>query len=323
MASHQTQWTPLEHQIYRQLKSLSIEKGACLLAVSGGVDSMALLQVFSRLGPSLSLQISVFHAHHGPSENQQFQYRNQALDFVRKQAEIHGFSFFGVQSLQQLHSENEMREFRKNEISKIQAQEKISWTVWAHHQDDFLETQILRLIRGAGKEAISEPMSLLRGTELRPFLQISRKTLEEELLSQKVPWLEDPSNQNENHLRNWLRNTWLPQLEQKCPGALNSFSRSLGLLQESFDLQFPEGIWLENGISRPLFLTLNEAQKRQCLALYLKKLGQMEFTHNQLQEVLKRLDNSQLNHTFQSAQVQWSFSKDLISAKSPLVVNAN
>lgn len=323
MANAETQWAPLEHLTYQNFRKHQIQESSCLLAISGGLDSMALLQVLSRLQAALKLKISVFYGHHGPAETEQQHYRDQAQIWVETEAKKRGLAFFTSKSPQPLSSEREMRDFRRSEIQKIQLENSIDWIVWAHHRDDFMETQMLRLIRGAGKEALFQPMSFRKASELRPFLACSKQDLKNYLQAQQINWLEDPSNQNENYLRNWLRNNWLPQLEAKCPGALNSLSRSLGLLQETYDPQFPQGIWTENGISRPLFLTLNAAQKKQCLALYLRGLGQREFSHNQLNEILKQLDNSQLIHTFKSAQMIWSLSKELIYAKAPFVVNAN
>jgi tRNA(Ile)-lysidine synthetase-like protein len=323
MADFKNQWSPLEHQIFRILKDHDIQSKSCLLAVSGGADSMALLEMMSRLQSALKLELTVLHCHHGPAaSDEQTQYRNQALEFVRSQCEQRQIPLEVKKSEAPLTSENEMREFRLKSVETLRKKKQSDFALWAHHQEDFLETQILRLIRGGGKDSILEPMSILSEHHVRPFLKTAKGELKTYLENQKIEWLEDPSNADESYLRNWIRCNWLPQLEAKCPGALRSLSRSLDLLNESHIDSISEEIWIKGGILRPFFLTLNEAQKKQVIAIYLRKLGQKEFTHNQIVEIIKHLDIPQLNHTFKSAGLVWSFSKELISAKTPDVVNA-
>ncbi len=315
-------WTPLEHHVYRELNSLSLAGKKLLLMVSGGADSLALLQVMRELRSALQVEISVLHCHHGDAPGEQGSFRNQAAQFVAKWCEQAKVPFFQQKASQSLKSEEEMRDFRKACAQSFVEKENVDFVLWGHHSDDLLETQFLRLIRGAGPQAIAEPMRLQKQKDLRPLLTLTRQEIQQYLKDRNQQWVDDPSNQNENHLRNWLRHNWLPQLETKCPGALRAFSRSLDLIQESVQETLPSEIWLEEGISRPLFLTLCEAQKKQVLALYLHRCGQKEFTHNQLKEILKHLDISQTNHTFKAVHLNWCLSKELISAKSAFVVNA-
>jgi tRNA(Ile)-lysidine synthase len=314
------QWTPIEAQVYRELRSGLAESwpntgGLWLVMCSGGADSMALVTILSHLRPALGCDFQVLYCHHGPSsQTEQVEYREQAQALVRKWCEKHRVVFHSVQAEHFLKSEEDYRDFRKEAASKLQIKGGFERVVWGHQAQDFLETRMLRLIRGAGVHGLYEPMSLLRGSDLRPLLFLSRSEILEELKARDVEWLEDPSNQDESYLRNWLRHNWLPQLEKKCPGALSSFSRSLDLIFESQNEVWPEGLWVASGISRSTFLSLNEAQKRQALAFYLRQNGQMQFTHNQIKEVLRNLDISKLEHTFRAASVQWTLTKDLISA---------
>jgi tRNA(Ile)-lysidine synthase len=315
-------WNALEHQVYRQIKGLQGQ--SFLLMLSGGADSVALLQFLMKFKEPLNLDVQILHCHHGPDTThpEQQRFRDEALVFCHALAHKFQLPFHVMRSENEMSSEDEFRNFRKAAAVKIQSENQIRWVTWAHHQDDLLETQILRLIRGASPQAVFEPMSLQKSSDLRPLLQISRAQIVDYLKEQNLNWLEDPSNQDEKYLRNWLRHSWLPQLEEKCPGALKSFSRSLDLLRQSQIETFPEEIWVENGLSRPVFLTLSEVQKKQLIALYLRKLGQKEFTHNQIKEVLKHLDIPQLNHTFTSAHLEWHLSKELIYARPRFVVNA-
>jgi tRNA(Ile)-lysidine synthase len=322
MTHIEKQWHSLEHQVYRQFQSQNLSKLSLILMVSGGADSMALLSVFHELQSALSLNLMVLHCHHGRSSDlQQQNFRDEAVKFVNQICEAREIKFVSRKSETELFSESQFREFRKKCSQDLRQQMGFDDSLWAHQQDDFVETQFLRLIRGVSPQNLFEPMQFRREAEkeIRPFLHVSRQEIIAYLKHKKIQWLDDPSNQSQDPLRNWLRLNWLPQLEVKCPGALKSLSRSLDLLQETHSqVQIPDDIWCENSqglsLSRSAFLALNELQKKQVLAQYLRRLGQREFSQNQLNEVLRQLDISQLNHTFKAAARKWSVNRDLIRA---------
>ncbi len=320
MANSLNRWHPFEHQLYRKLQQLKISDRKLLLMVSGGADSVALFASLLSLQSALNLELIVLHCHHGDSANpKQQQFRDQALVWVQILAQENAVAFELTRYTGAHQSESALRQFRKHSAEQVREKRSAHHSVWAHHQDDFLETQVLRLIRGTGPEALFEPMRECRENELRPFLNVSRQEIKAYLSDKKIEWLEDPSNQNQDYLRNWLRQNWLPALEEKCPGAKVSFSRSLGLLQESHVETLPTEIWVEEGLSRHVFLALNDSQKTQALARYLRQCGKLEFSQNQLKEVVRRLDISQMNHTFKAAHVTWAITRDLIKVMGPVV----
>jgi len=322
MANTQNRWHPFEHQLYRSLQMQDVSNQKLLLMVSGGADSVALFVSFLALRSALNLELSVLHCHHGRSENtEQNQFRDRAQAFVGKLCEENSIPIHTVKNEVADESEAALRDFRKSSAEKLREKQGAGFSVWAHHRDDFLETQILRLIRGTGPESLFAPMQVQREHELRPMLEISRAEILDYLRDKKIEWVEDPSNQNQDYLRNWLRQNWLPALEEKCPGALASFSRSLDLLLESHLDSIPLEIWTEQGLSRAVYLTLNEVQKKQVLAQYLRRCGKLEFSQNQIKEVMKHLDIEQTVHTFKAAHVTWSITRDVIKVAGP-VVNA-
>ena len=330
MANSNNQWTLLEQQVRKVLQTHRLEKSSCLLAVSGGSDSMALLSVMERIAGSLNLEISVVHIHHGPGSLEQLKFRDSAQAHVEKFCQSKAIPFFAEKSLQPLKSEADMRNFRKSAIEKIRRMQNFDFSVWAHHEEDFLETQVMRLIRGTGEVGLS-PMSILKEFELRPFLLSSKQEILDYLAHQKISYLEDPSNQDKGPLRNWLRQSWLPQLEEKQPGALHSLARSLALLAEPRGSEIPPTIWLSNktesgsatSLSRPVYLSLSHSQQKQVLATYLRQCGQNQFTQNQVLEVMKQLDIPQNTHSFTCVRQVWSVNKDVISVTAPFVVNQN
>ncbi len=317
-------WTPFEHSFYRHLQAHELENPLSgkklLVALSGGLDSMVLFSLLKKFSSTMKFQLSVAHIHHGPSEQeQQKNFRDQAQAMTEKVAgEI---PFYWAQSPNVLKSESEMRDFRKSQLEKIREKQNLDLIVYAHHEDDFMETQLLRLIRGTGPEAL-EPMFFLRGVELRPLLKTSRKDLENYAKEQKISYIEDPSNLDPQYLRNWLRNQWLPALEDKCPGATRSLSRSLSLLNEK-SAALPQDLVQQNRLSRAVYASLSPIERRQALAHYLRLRGQVQFTKNHVEEIYKHLDISQNEHSFKVAQMLWKTSRDWIFAEPAFLVQPN
>jgi len=91
----------------------------------------------------------------------------------------------------------------------------------AHHLDDQVETFMLRLLRGAGLEGLSAmpvARTLGAGTLVRPLLAFSRADLEDYAHRHALAWVEDPSNSQTRHDRNFLRQQVLPLLAERWPG---------------------------------------------------------------------------------------------------------
>ncbi len=99
----------------------------------------------------------------------------------------------------------------------------------AHHLDDQVETFMLRLLRGAGLEGLSAmPVSrpLGAGTLVRPLLAFSRADLEDYARHHTLAWVEDPSNRETHHDRNFLRQEILPLLAGRWPGYRATVARA-------------------------------------------------------------------------------------------------
>ncbi len=290
---------------------------AFVLGVSGGLDSMALLQIFLHFRKHFGFQFSVAHFHHGPSlDADQLNYRNQCFEFVRSQCEGTGVAFFSnlwEQDLSRfldswqtpLQSEAEFRDARYEFFEQVKKEQGFQKLVLAHHRDDLLETRLIRLIRGTGPEGL-QAMSHSEGWILRPLLDLSRRDLQSYLSEKGGQWQEDPSNSVSDPLRNWLRNQWLPDLEAKREGALDSLSRSLHHLVSSLDQSgHLRSLGEQNFLELSQLLTLSEGEKRQVLATYMKGQGLKNYGVSHINEVLKRLDKEQKSFTFQMLGRCW------------------
>jgi tRNA(Ile)-lysidine synthase len=307
-------WNDFEHSIWKQLKKHGLEdRESFILAISGGLDSMVLLQAFKKLKPKAQLVVAYFH--HGDSDDQEIQtYRDQALQMVKSAAESLKLNFYSGKALEKLESEDDFRQKRLQFFSQLKADFSESILVTAHHKDDLLETWMLKMIRGTGPESL-ENFKFWNGKVLRPLLSFTKAELLAFANTEGLTWLEDPTNQQNDYLRNWLRNEWLKNLATKVPGALGNLTSSLQRLID--EIQIDDEVIVityENSeknnstkaiFNRTEFLQLNHSDQFKALAMSLKGIGQRDFSQGQLEEIIKRLDKNQKDIIFSVAGVKW------------------
>lgn len=296
------------HSLTKVLIEFKNEKH--LLAISGGMDSMALLHVFLHFRQHFGFQFTVAHFHHGLRvDSLQQEYRFRAQEFVREQCAAHKIPFYTNQgellSIEKS-SEAHYRQMRYSFLQEVVGQHNMDRIVLAHQWEDLLETRLIRLIRGVGPDGLRS-MDVANGNLLRPFLKMPRAELKNFLEAKKAHWIDDPSNENQDILRNWIRNHWLVDLEKKIPGAVQSMARSLDLLANSKpDINRIEMCIQNSELLLSEFHTLNSEEKRQVLASYMKSQGLKNYGLSHINEVLKRLDTERKTHTFNLLGCCWS-----------------
>lgn len=238
-----------EHEFVRHLrKDLELPQGqGFLLAVSGGLDSMAMLELFYRTQAILKSRLVVMCVHHGSTADLEMQtYRDRSVQFVRQQAQRLNIDFIqkSIDVAEPISSEADFRRMRYMFLQSAREQLQLDWVVTAHHADDLLETQLLRLLRGVGEQGLVA-IRPRRGVLLRPLLKTSRNQLEAYVTSRSVSWVEDPSNAQVHYLRNWVRKKWLQPLQQEHPELLQPLVRSLGNISKTSQLAKTDKVTLE------------------------------------------------------------------------------
>lgn len=297
-------WSNLEHRFWKTLKENNLENSeSYLLTISGGLDSMVLLEMMSLVKPNSLLRVA--HYHHGESdEPQQKKYRDDVLNLVKQRAsQSQNIQFLSETSSQKLTSEAEFRQARWDFFRRIRKNNEPILT--AHHQDDWAETLVLKLIRGTSLEGISQ-FKVWNNEILRPFLSFSKSELLNYAQDKGLDWLQDPSNQSDQYLRNWLRESWFKQLEDKVQGGYLNFSKSL--IQIASELSPQSRLELVGDgkiLDRKWYDTLSKAEQVKALALFLKKNQLFEFTRGHLEEIQKRLDKNQKDITFVLLERKW------------------
>ncbi len=293
---------PVEVLLLPFLKSLGTSR--CLLAISGGSDSMALLYACASLQKKVKCTFVVGHVHHGSNHNREF--RDQAQKMVKEVAQDLQIPFVtNSEGHAASSSEADLRRFRREQLKQFMHQTACDYVIFAHHADDLLETRLIRLIRGTGPQGV-KAMSQKMGQVLRPFLTLSKKQLSTYLESLNGLYLEDESNHSVNYLRNWIRHKWLHALELKRPGARESLARSLESISEALDERPDLSFCYENDrIVRTSFITLTTTDKRRVLGDYLLNHGIKDFGLSHINELIKRLDVEQKDLTFSLLKKIW------------------
>jgi tRNA(Ile)-lysidine synthase len=108
-----------------------------------------------------------------------------------------------------------------------------------HHQDDQVETLLMRLLRGSGSRgmaAMPQQRTIGHSQLLRPMLELARADIVDYASQQGLQWVEDPSNQSSDFDRNFLRLQLLPLLAQRWPQYRQTLSRAAALSEESAQL---------------------------------------------------------------------------------------
>lgn len=202
-----------------------------VLGLSGGLDSMVLLELCHQLTQSCAIKLKAVYIHHGLSAN-----ADQWAEFCQQQCLKRQIPF-EVQKVQLDPTANIEAQARAARYSALAAFVTTAQTalLTAHHADDQLETLLLALKRGsgpAGLSGIAALQSFAAGWLLRPLLNFSREQLEAFAKGQQLEWIEDESNNDSRFDRNFLRLQVIPLLQQRWPAFRQNALRSVCHIQQ-------------------------------------------------------------------------------------------
>lgn len=220
----------MQHRFDKTLVSLGVRRPV-LLAVSGGLDSMVMADLF--LNSSVHLDFAIAHCNfHLRGEDSD---RDETL--VREWADAHGIIFLkkDFETLEYAETngvsiEMAARELRYGWFASVCREEGYSSLAVAHNANDNAETLILNLLRGTGVQGMTgmKVKTCLAGASevalVRPLLQSSRAGIHEYAVARGLSWREDKTNADSACKRNLIRNEVFPLFERLNP----SFLRTLG-----------------------------------------------------------------------------------------------
>lgn len=221
--------------LYTYLRDCPATQGF-VLAISGGLDSMVLLHLFSQNLSRLQNRIEAVYVDHGLQA-----VSRDWRDFCANTAQQLGIPFesFEIDSAPDRNDsiENWARTRRYQILTLRLKDNDILFT--AHHLDDQVETFFLKAFRGTGTRGLAAMSSLRRieaGYHARPLLPFSRKDLEAYARDNNLEWIQDPSNADNSFDRNFLRNEIMPLVESHWPAYRKTIARLIEHQAETRDL---------------------------------------------------------------------------------------
>jgi len=219
---------------------------AILVAVSGGLDSTALLHVLHGLAPANGWRLSVAHLNHrlrGRSSDADERLVSSICEKLALPVYVERADVRRIAREQKISIEMAARKSRHEFLARVAAKEKISTIALAHHADDQVELFFIRLFRGSGGEGLAgmkwrNDFPGAKGIEIvRPLLGEPKSALCEFARANKVRFREDATNASLDILRNRIRHQLLPLLRRNYQPALNKVVlRLMDILAEEADL---------------------------------------------------------------------------------------
>ena len=204
-------------------------KSNFLIGVSGGLDSMALLDLSFKTG----LKISVAHVNYQlrGSEN------NREIKIIEEYCQERKINLFikTTEINKNKNLQNEARIIRYQFFNELINQEGLDYIITAHHQNDNHETFLFNAFRGNGINSL-KGIQKINTIILRPGLEFSKKELEEYAQLNTINFNIDSSNLTSKYDRNFIRNKLLKLISTQFPNYEKGLSNTIKYLNEDYIL---------------------------------------------------------------------------------------
>ena len=213
-------------------QKLIAQNDKILIAVSGGVDSCCLLHFFISIKAKLNLELEIIHFNH----NTRLEDGGNLADynFVAKLASLHNLKLhYFSNSFSQTNFQAEAHRWRRNTMLKVLKDNKLTKIATGQHQDDQVETLIMRLARGSS--IFNLALKPIQGPFIKPLLETSKDKIIAYMLESKNEWREDSSNLSLDYTRNKIRNRVLPYLAQELSPDITA--KLLVFLEDTMQLE--------------------------------------------------------------------------------------
>ncbi|UJP65479.1 tRNA lysidine(34) synthetase TilS [Mongoliitalea daihaiensis] len=288
---------------YIRSKNLLDPQKKYLLAISGGVDSVALGHLLHLSGITFDVATVNFNLRGTDSE--------EDFTFVQGLATRWGVGFHGqvvpLEVWDKLSNESiqmKARTLRYEWLEDLVIHHAYEAVLVAHHFEDQLETIWLHLLRGCGIDGIYG-MAERRGHIIRPLLNFRKESLVTFMESNGFTWREDRSNQKDIYQRNFIRNQVLAQVEQGFPKGLKQMAESFGRIKDTgkafhhlYERWKNEEVVREGEYEYLKISSFKTIPGRHSMLFYwLRDTG---FSSAQVEDILQAVDDNQVGKLFHS-----------------------
>jgi tRNA(Ile)-lysidine synthase len=189
------------------------KKERFVLAVSGGMDSMVMLDLFESLKEKQGVEFCVANLDHCIREESQSEQQwlkeyclQKAIPFYSKRVDVLNYK---IKNGAKYSVEEIARDERYQFLNEAKEAFDSNWILTAHHKDDLLETFLIRLLRGTGVNGL-DVLNRTDSPFMRPLINFWREEIEEYVKFKELYYFEDESNKDEKYLRNRVRRKLIP-----------------------------------------------------------------------------------------------------------------
>lgn len=275
------------------------EGNKIIVGVSGGPDSVCLLDILVSLIKKRKFELIIAHVNYGLRKEDS---KKDEL-FVKELANRYGLRIkvLNVKKLTKSEiNENNLRDIRYDFFEKVRQENNFDLIAVAHNQDDQAETILMRLIRGSGLMGLGS-IKPKNGKIIRPLLSISRSEILEYLKENEIKYRIDKTNKENIFLRNKIRNKLIPLLEKEynliiketLASSASSIREDYEFISERTEKLFKKIKFnLERGhyfFGVDFFEKIHPALQKQVLRKIISKLrgDLLNIENNNLEEIIK------------------------------------
>ncbi|MCD6543493.1 MAG: tRNA lysidine(34) synthetase TilS, partial [Flavobacteriaceae bacterium] len=204
------------------------------MANSGGIDSMVLTDLLSKLDYQITLAHCNFHLR-GKESNLDEAFVVQTAKSLKIPFHVISFDTKEYAKEKNISIQMAARDLRYEWFEELLQNHDLDFLLTAHHADDNLETFLINFSRGTGLEGLTGIPAINHKT-IRTLLPFSRKEIEHYAKENEISWREDQSNKETKYVRNKLRHELIPLLKELNPRFLESFRKTMDHLDGSNQL---------------------------------------------------------------------------------------
>jgi len=210
---------PLRERVEKTIDRRRLLKGVSRVgaAVSGGADSIALLELLREICPDRGLELRAYHLNHrlrGEASDADERFVQEVAERLEVPLEVRSVDVAALAEESGWNLEDAGRRARYQFFGERIADGTVDVVATGHHLDDQAETVLFRVLRGGGSSAPAGIRDRREPGIVRPLLDLDRAELRAYLRERSIEWREDLSNQDPRWARNRIRRDLLPQLER-------------------------------------------------------------------------------------------------------------
>ena len=288
---------------YINSEKLFSKSDKILIAVSGGIDSVVLCDLFSKA----KIPFAIAHVNFG--------LRGEESDadevFVKKLALKYKVEFYtttfeteAYAKEQQLSIQMAARILRYTWFEELRLKNKFDYIATAHHQSDSSETLLLNIAKGTGMAGLHGILPK-RGALIRPLLFADKEMILDYVVENQIIWREDSSNESQKYQRNFIRQEIVPKFKEINPNFEETIKRTtqkITDLEKFFHFELEkfkkEYLKIDNGnYFLPIELLVENPNLK---AIYSAIFADFNYNYDQINEILAAI-NAEAGKTFISA----------------------